>query len=29
VLPMRYRKTEDADIPGMARIRAEEWGTQD
>jgi hypothetical protein len=26
---MRYRKTEDADIPVMARIRAEEWGTQD
>lgn len=26
---MEYRKTEDADIPGMARIRTEEWGTQD
>ncbi len=29
MLTVQYRKTEDADIAGMARIRAEEWGSQD
>jgi len=24
-----YRQTEKRDIAGMARLRAEEWGTQD
>ena len=26
---MRYRQAEKSDIPAMARIRAEEWGTEE
>ena len=26
---MQYRKAQDVDIPAMARIRTEEWGTHD
>jgi ribosomal protein S18 acetylase RimI-like enzyme len=29
LIDVLYRQTKDTDIAGMARIRAEEWGTQD